>query len=69
MFGERKEVTKPIIDYIKSGKCSLENLLGLRSTLQAIIVAIDRRLAIMAKQRDLVKSKLKTDEMEQNWLD
>lgn len=47
----------------------MENLLGLRASLQAVIVAIDRRLSIMAKQRDLVKKKIKTDELEQNWLD
>lgn len=69
MFNDRKKVVKPIIDYIKSGRCSLENLLGLRASLQAVIVAIDRRLHIMAKQRDLVKTKLKTDEFEENWLD
>ena len=69
MFGERKKVVKPVIDYIQSGKCSLENMLGLRASLQAVIVAIDRRLHVMAKQRDLVKSKLKTDELEEDWLD
>ena len=69
MFGERKKVVKPVIDYIKSGRCSMENLLGLRSSLQAVIVAIDRRLHIMAKQRDLVKKKIKTDELEETWLD
>ena len=69
MFEDRKKVVKPVIDYIKSGRCSMENLLGLRASLQAVIVAIDRRLSIMAKQRDLVKKKIKTDELEQNWLD
>lgn len=69
MFNERKKIVKPIIDYIQSGQCSLENLLGLRASLQAVIVAIDRRLNIMAKQRHLVKTKLKTDELEETWLD
>lgn len=69
MFNERKKVAQPIIDYIRNGDCSMENLLGLRATLQSINVAIDRRLHIMAKQRDIVKKRTKTDELESNWLD
>lgn len=69
MFKERKKIVKPVIDYIQSGKCSLENMLGLRASLQAVIVAIDRRLHVMAKQRDLVKSKIDTKGIEEDWLD
>lgn len=67
-FNKRKQSTKPIVNYIKSGDCSIENLLGLKAVIQALDVAIDRRLQAVIKQRDKLQSKLKIDD-ETEWLD
>ena len=70
-FSERKQILKHVTEYLKSKNCNLESLLGLRASLQATLVAIDRRIHIMVKQQDVLKKKLGMDSNsnENEWLD
>ncbi len=65
---KRKYYLKPILEYIKSGDITKENLLGMRASLQAMITAIDRRLKELTMQRDRLKRRLKLEE-DESWLD
>lgn len=67
-FNQRLNITKRITKYLNSETCSIENLLGLKIVIQALDVAIDRRLQIMVKQKDTLQSKLKIED-NNNWLD
>lgn len=68
-FNQRLNITKKITKYLNSENCSIENLLGLKTVIQALDVAIDRRLQNLIKQKDKLQSKVKTIEDENNWLD
>lgn len=68
-FNQRLNITKKITKYLNSENCSIENLLGLKIVIQALDVAIDRRLQNLIKQKDRLQSKVKTIEDENNWLD
>lgn len=68
-FNQRLYITKKITKYLNSENCSIENLLGLKIVIQALDVAIDRRLQNLIKQKDRLQSKVKTIEDENNWLD
>ncbi len=68
-FNQRLNITKKITKYLNSENCSIENLLGLKVVIQALDVAIDRRLQNLIKQKDKLQSKVKTIEDENNWLD
>lgn len=68
-FNQRLNITKKITKYLNSENCSIENLLGLKIVIQALDVAIDRRLQNLIKQKDKLQSKVKTIEDENNWLD
>lgn len=67
-FKQRKAIEKLVTDYIKSEYTCIEHLMGLKVIIQALDVAIDRRLQSMLKQRDKLQSKLKVDN-ESEWLD
>jgi hypothetical protein len=68
-FNQRLNITKKITKYLNSENCSIENLLGLKIVIQALDVAIDKRLQSLIKQKDKLQSKIKTIEDENNWLD
>jgi hypothetical protein len=68
-FNQRLNITKKITKYLNSENCSIENLLGLKIVIQALDVAIDKRLQSLIKQKDKLQSKVKTIEDENNWLD
>lgn len=68
-FNQRLNITKKITKYLNSENCSIESLLGLKIVIQALDVAIDRRLQNLIKQKDKLQSKVKTIEDENNWLD
>lgn len=67
-FKQRKYIEQLVISYIKSEYTCIEHLIGLKVIIQALDVAIDRRLKEMVKQRDKLQSKLKIDN-ENSWLD
>lgn len=68
-FKKRKALFEPIAKYLKSNDCHVESLLGIRASLQAALVAVDKRLTILVKQRDVLKSKVKIEEDSTSWLD
>ena len=67
-FSQRKKIVQPIIEYLKNNDCSIENVLGLLATLNAVITALYRRLDKMVKERDKLLAKIK-HESEEGWLD
>lgn len=67
-FKQRKNIQKLITTYIKSEYTCIEHLMGLKIVIQALDVAIDRRLQEMLKQRDKLQTKVKVDN-ESGWLD
>lgn len=67
-FKQRKNIQNLVTTYIKSEYACIEHLMGLKVIIQALDVAIDRRLQEMLKQRDKLQSKLKVDN-ESDWLD
>jgi len=67
-FNQRKNIQNLVTAYIKSEYTCIEHLMGLKVVIQALDVAIDRRLQEMLKQRDKLQSKLKVDR-EEDWLD
>lgn len=67
-FKQRKNIEKLVTAYIKSEYTCIEHLIGLKVIIQALDVAIDRRLQEMLKQRNKLQSKLKVDN-ESDWLD
>jgi hypothetical protein len=67
-FNQRLNITKKITSYLNSDNCSIENLIGLKIVIQALDVAIDKRLQTLTKYKDNLKCKIKTDD-ENNWLD
>ena len=67
-FKQRKNIQDLITAYIKSEYTCIEHLIGLKVIIQALDVAIDRRLQQMLKQRDKLQAKLKIDN-ETDWLD
>lgn len=67
-FSQRKKIVQPIIDYLRSNDCSIESVLGLLATLNAIITALYRRLDKMVKERDKLLARIKHDS-EETWLD
>lgn len=67
-FKQRKAIQEVVTNYIKSEYTCIEHLMGLKVVIQALDVAIDRRLQTMLKQRDRLQSKLKVDN-ENEWLD
>lgn len=67
-FHQRKVVSDKISSYLKSENCCIEHLMGLKVVIQALDVAIDRRLQELLRQRDKLNTKLKINN-EQDWLD
>lgn len=67
-FNQRLNITKKITQYLNSDNCSIENLIGLKIVIQALDVAIDRRLQALTKQKDILNSKIKIND-ESSWLD
>lgn len=67
-FKERKSIQDFVTAYVKSEYCCIEHLMGLKIVIQALDVAIDRRLQELLKQRDKLQSKIKVDK-EEGWLD
>jgi hypothetical protein len=67
-FKQRKQIQDLVTKYIKSEYTCIEHLLGLKVVVQALDVAIDRRLQSMLKQRDKLQTKLKVDNSSE-WLD
>lgn len=67
-FKQRKNIQNLVTAYIKSEYTCIEHLMGLKVIIQALDVAIDRRLQEMLKQRDKLQSKLKVDN-ETDWID
>jgi hypothetical protein len=68
-FKQRKKIERMVTSYIKSEYTCIEHLLGLKIVIQALDVAIDRRLQSMLKQRDKLHSKLRVSSNENEWLD
>lgn len=67
-FNQRLEITKKITSYLNSDNCSIENLIGLKIIIQALDVAIDKRLQILTRQKDNLTSKIKQNK-DAEWLD
>jgi hypothetical protein len=67
-FNQRLEITKKITTYLNSDNCSIENLIGLKIIIQALDVAIDKRLQILTRQKDNLTSKIKQNR-DAEWLD
>ncbi len=67
-FNQRLQITKKITSYLNSDNCSIENLMGLKIIIQALDVAIDKRLKILIRQKDYLNTKIKTED-ETTWLD
>jgi hypothetical protein len=67
-FNQRLEITKKITTYLNSDNCSIENLIGLKIVIQALDVAIDKRLQILTRQKDNLTSKIKQNK-DAEWLD
>jgi hypothetical protein len=67
-YDQRKKIEQFITAYLKSEYCCIEHLMGLKIIIQALDVAIDRKLQTMFKQRDRLQTKLKVDN-ENGWLD
>ena len=67
-FSQRKKLIQPIIDYLKSNDCSIESILGLLATLNAVTTALYRRLDKMIKERDKLVAKIK-HKSDEGWLD
>lgn len=70
-FNQRKNIEKLVTSYIKSEYTCIEHLMGLKIVIQALDVAIDRRLQTMLKQRDKLQAKVKVtkNNKEEEWLD
>lgn len=67
-FKQRKKIEQEVVNYINSEYTCIEHLIGLKVIVQALDVAIDRRLKYMINQRDKLNSKVKLDN-EEDWLD
>lgn len=67
-FNQRLQITKKITSYLNSENCSVENLMGLKVIIQALDVAIDKRLQTLVKYKDNLNSKIKIED-ENTWLD
>lgn len=67
-FPERKNSFKPIIDYLRNENCTIEQLLGLKASLQALDVAVDRGLKRVHWKKNKLKTKLRIDD-DMSWLD
>jgi predicted transcriptional regulator len=67
-FNQRLNITKKITSYLNSDNCSIENLIGLKVVIQALDVAIDKKLQTLVKYKDNLNSKIKHND-ESNWLD
>ena len=67
-FKQRKNIQNLVTAYINSEYTCIEHLMGLKVVIQALDVAIDRRLQSMLKQRDKLQTKVKVDN-ENDWLD
>lgn len=67
-FKQRKTISDLIIKYVKSEYCCIEHLMGLKIVIQALDVAVDRRLQELIKQRNKLQSKIRNTK-EDEWLD
>lgn len=67
-FKQRKVISDLVTKYIKSEYCCVEHLLGLKIVVQALDVAIDRRLQELMKAKTKLESKIKVSK-EEEWLD
>lgn len=67
-FNQRLQITKKITSYLNSENCSIENLIGLKVIIQALDVAIDKRLQALIKHKDNLHNKIKIED-DNTWLD
>lgn len=59
---------KSIAQYLENEDCSSDTLLHIRVELQALMVAIDRRLLKLAKQKDKLRAHTFIEDQNE-WLD
>lgn len=67
-FKQRKTISDLITKYVNSEYCCIEHLMGLKIVIQALDVAVDRRLQELIKQRNKLQSKIRNTKKDE-WLD
>lgn len=67
-FKNRKENIKPFFDYLKNENCTMEQLLGLRASIQALEVGVEKALRRVHRSKTRLEDRVNLKN-EMDWLD